>query len=141
MKSAGGESGREQASDLAGWTGLHYLVGFVLGLRGISVPNEALGQAAAATHPMVEGKLPTVLNIIGTYGGVLAGMVGESDEGGIRMENKERNERIERQPGRSDRSEEQDHSGGPKSTGMDNLVSGDHNGDGDVQLDGNNLKW
>lgn len=64
-----------EGTDRPGWVGLHHLAGSVLGLRGIDIGTEELEAAAEATYPLVEGKLPNLLNIIGVYGSVFAAMM------------------------------------------------------------------
>ena len=142
MKSSGGKSGQtdNQVSDYSGWVGLHYIVGFVFRLRGVNIEDEALRQAAAATHPMVEGKLPTFLNVLGTYGGVLAGIVGdENDETRRRME--DRDNELGPSAGHRDRPEKQDPEDRPQSVGVDDSISGVDGDSGNVQVDGRDLEW
>lgn len=138
MKSNGGEGG-QATSDYAGWLGLHYIVGFVFRLRGIDIKNEALGQAAKATHPLVNGKLPMFLNVLGTYGGVLADIVGEQDGRNEGMENRD----IELGPdaGHRNRPEEQNSEDRPQSVGVVDTVTGSDGDSGDVQMDGADLRW
>lgn len=78
----GGNSDHPETGDRAGWIGLHLIVGALLGFRGIEVGAAALEQAAESTYPLVEGRVPRVLNIIGVYGGVLSSVVGDDDASG-----------------------------------------------------------
>lgn len=112
----------------AGWVGLHHLVGSILSFRGVDIGTEALETAAEATYPLVEGKLPNFLNIVGVYGSVFAAMIqGDYDE---YEEEEHEHETIDigvsavsGEPGRGDGHEIEDDQHRRESSGM-----GDHRG-------------
>lgn len=133
---SGGKPG--ETSDFAGWSGLHQLVGLVLRLRGVHVSTEALTEAAKATHPMVEGKLPSFLCIAGTYGGIIAeSILGDDNDGGEGMDGGgvERPEPT----GHNDRQEEQDDQDRSGATGMGNTSIRVKRGGRNLFMDGVDL--
>lgn len=121
----------DKGSDRPGWIGLHHLAGSVLGLRGVDIGTETLEAAAEATYPLVEGKLPNLLNIIGVYGSVFAAMMNgdyydneyeddEEDQTTITEANDVGVPTVSGEPGRSDGPEEEDDQHRRESTGVGN---------------------
>uniref|UniRef100_A0A2V0RIM0 Uncharacterized protein n=1 Tax=viral metagenome TaxID=1070528 RepID=A0A2V0RIM0_9ZZZZ len=131
-----------EGRDSAGWIGLHHLAGGILSLRGVDIGAEALETAAEATYPLVKGKLPDFLNIVGVYGSVFAAMIqGDYDE--YEEEEQQQHETIDigvstvsGEPGRGDGHEGQDDQHRRESTGVGNHRSGRRGSRRDYELDG-----
>lgn len=130
MKSNGGEDG-SQAS-LSGWTGIHLIIGAFLTIRGFDVSSEALRQAAQATHPLVEGRLPNAVVVLGTYGGIIAELLdGDDDDGQGQV----------RETGHTDRPGEENDSDRSDTSGMGDFINRGDTDSGNVPVDGSDLTW
>jgi len=136
LRSSGGDDDAGKASEhRAGWLGLHDIIGIVLSLGGINIPREALGQAAEATHHMVEGRLPDFLNIVGTYGSIIADLLeGDSNEDG-------RENNTNGESGRDSEYREEDDSDRSDSSGVGDYIRRSDSTSDDLQMDGGDLTW
>jgi len=137
LRSSGGELDAGEASGhRAGWIGLHDIIGIVLSFGGINVSRDALGQAAEATHHMVEGRLPDFLNIVGTYGSIIADLLleGESNEDG-------QDNNRDGETGRVSEHGEEDDSDRSDSARMGDYISRSDSTSHDLQVDRGDLRW